>query len=93
MIDFFINGAPVVNAILILLLVFMGAQNKNFPLLMFFFIYCSLHYAFSVPAIFFRDLDTLGMLHNTSNVGALITQAIFFLVWTLFVVKYNGKEN
>jgi len=91
-VDFLVSGAPVVNVILIVALVVGASRFKSFPYILFFFIYCAFHYSYAVPAMFAAAYPTLTAFHYTSNISALIAEAIFLLVWTFFVIK-NTKEE
>lgn len=87
-----VNGAPLVNVILIVALVIGGKRSPSFPFIMFFFIYGAFHYTYAVPAMFAGKFMVMYNFRFYTNANALIAEAVFFLVWIYFFIVNNRDE-
>ncbi len=89
---YLINGFPLLNIFLVFALLLGVKYIKPFPFILFFFVYATFHYAYTVPSLLVGDMTQLTHFHNVSNIYALLAEAVFLLLWVLLFVV-NNREN
>jgi len=86
---YLIEGFPVLNVFLIFTMLVGVKYIRPFPFILAFFIYATLHYAYSVPALLAGDMLLQKHMHEVSNIYALIAELVFLVLWVLLFLAQH----
>jgi len=86
---YLIEGFPFLNVFLIFTMLVGVKYIKPFPFILAFFIYATLHYAYSVPALLVGDMLLQKHMHEVSNIYALLAELVFLVLWVLLFLAQH----
>jgi len=86
---YLIEGFPVLNVFLIFTMLVGVKYIKPFPFILAFFIYATLHYAYSVPSLLVGDMLLQKHMHEVSNIYALLAELVFLVLWVLLFLAQH----